>query len=129
MLSPRDIFRSYGSIRVLIVEADEDRKNSTGDCFASKFYVSVSLVDDRQSKTLSRVSSGCYLFSNSYNPSSINEEFIFDGVTSTHSLVISLNVLGDRNAKSCQQTTIPLSRLEEDVEVSTACYHTHDSLL
>ena len=118
MLSPRDIFRSYGSIRVLLVEADEDNKTLAADRVSNKFYVSVSLVDDRQSKTLSRVSSACYLFTSSNDPKKINEEFIFDGVTSTHSLVISLHILGDRTAKSYQQTTIPLSRLEEDVEVT-----------
>jgi hypothetical protein len=114
-MSPRDMFRSYGSVRVLLVEADEGKCSAdTSEC---KFFVSVSLVDDRESKTLCKFSTACYLFTPSRSPSGINEEFIFDRVSSAQDLIISLSTIGDGNGNSYQQTTIPVSRLEEDVEV------------
>lgn len=119
MLSPGDMFRSYGMIRVLVVEADEGRKISRPQCMADRFYVSISLTDDEESKTLVRFSTACYMFTPSRNSSSVNEEFIFDGVASTQSLVVSLNISSDSEVLSCQQTIIPVSRLEEDVEVSS----------
>lgn len=103
-------------MRVLLVEADEGRRVFKTDSAENKFYVSVSLVDEKESRTLSRFSSACYLFGQSWTPTSIDEEFIFEGVASTHQLQISLHTI-DRNAVTCQQTVIPVSRLEEDVEV------------
>lgn len=105
-------------IRVLVVEADEGSKISGSQCLYDKFYVTISLVDDEESKTLIRFSSACYLFTSARNSSYINEEFIFDGVASTQSLAISLNLLGEIKEHRCQRTMIPVSRLEEDVEVS-----------
>jgi hypothetical protein len=86
-------------------------------------------VDEKESRTLSRFSSACYLFGQSWTPTSIDEEFIFEGVASTHQLQISLHTI-DRNAVTCQQTVIPVSRLEEDVEVrfKLLCLSTLSSL-
>ena len=106
-------------IRVLVVEADEGRKISRPQCMADRFYVSISLTDDEESKTLVRFSTACYMFTPSRNSSSVNEEFLFDGVASTQSLVVSLNISTDSEVICCQQTIIPVSRLEEDVEVSS----------
>lgn len=117
MPSPGDMFKSYGFVRVLLAEADEGIRKTRSDTNHYKFYVSVSLVDDKESTTLGKFSSACYLFSPSRNPSKINEEFLFDGVSSSHSLVISINVIGDSSENSYQHTTIPVSRLEEDKEV------------
>ena len=118
MPSPGDMFKSYGFVRVLLVEADEGIRKTRSDTNHYKFYVSVSLVDDKESTTLGKFSSACYLFSPSRNPSKIDEEFLFDGVSSSHSLVISINVIGDSTENSYQHTTIPVSRLEEDKEVT-----------
>ena len=117
MPSPGDMFKSYGFVRVSLVEADEGIRKTRSDMNHYRFYVSVSLVDDKESTTLGKFSSACYLFSPSRNPSRMDEEFLFDGVSSSHSLVISINIIGDGCDNSCQQTTIPVSRLEEDKEV------------
>jgi hypothetical protein len=116
MPSPGDMFRSYGSIRVLLVEADEGSKKSRSDNVDAKFFVTVSLVD-KESSTLGKFSSSCHYFTSSLDPCKIEEEFLFDGVSSAHSLLISLTIIGDRSASNCQKTTIPVSRLEEDTEV------------
>lgn len=118
MPSPGDMFRSYGSIRVLLVEADEGSKSTRSEHVDSKFFVTVSLVD-KESSTLGKFSSACQYFSSSLDPCKIDEEFLFDGVSSAHSLLISLSIIGDRSASNCQRTTIPVSRLEEDTEVVT----------
>lgn len=112
-----DMFRSYGSIRVLLVEADEGSRKIRSDKVHNRFFVSVALVDDKDAVPLGKFSSDCYVFSAMNGPCSINEEFIFDGVSSAHSLSITLNVIGDRSPNSSQRTIIPVSRLEEDMEV------------
>jgi hypothetical protein len=127
MPSPGDMFRSYGSIRVLLVEADEGSKKSRSDNVDSKFFVTVSLVD-KESSTLGKFSSSCHYFSSSLDPCKIDEEFLFDGVSSAHSLLISLTIIGDRSASIYQRTTIPVSRLEEDTEVVIETAEIHSFL-
>jgi hypothetical protein len=112
-----DMFRSFGSIRILLVEADEGSKR-LGSITDSKFFISVSLTEDDDKETLSRFSSACYMFTQTPSPCCINEEFLFNRVSSIHDLVITLTVLSSCDRSCCQRTVIPVSRLEEDVEIS-----------
>jgi hypothetical protein len=110
------MFNSFGSIRVLLIEADQGRKsrNSTA---TSKYFVSISLAEDEKSKKLCTFSSAFYHFLPSCSPSKINEEFLLDRVSSDHNLIIKLTVISDTSENSCQHTVIPISRLSKDVEV------------
>lgn len=111
------MFNSFtGSLRVLLIEAEQGKKsrNSTAK---SKYFVSISVAEDEKSKKLCTFSSACYHFLPSYSPSKINEEFIFDRVSSEHDLIIKLTIISDTNENSCQHTVIPVSRLSKDVEV------------
>lgn len=110
------MFISYGSIRVLLIEADQGRKTRNSNA-TSKFFVSVSLAEDEKSKKLCTFSSACYEFSQSFSPSKISEEFLFDRVSSNYNLIITLTIISDTSENSCQRTVIPVSRLSKDVEV------------
>lgn len=118
------MFKSFGSVRVLLVEADkasEKGQKGKNEILDDSFYISVSLADDDNEFIVNKkFSSACYRFCPLHSPTSISEEFLFSKVSSTQSLVISLHIIGSNTTYSFQQTVIPVSRLEEDVEVGSS---------
>ena len=111
------MFTSQGYLLVLFIEADAGpsySKSQNNSKEQPRFFARVSLIDaDNASHTLQN-------FTTSFHTDMIGEEFLFQRVSSSQNLVISLHYLTYDGSDSDRyhSAVIPVSRLAENVEIS-----------
>lgn len=119
--SQKNIFTTFGSLRVSIVEAIEMMghllvKGRKKVDLWKNVYCSVYVIDEKGESSV-KCDSSVVLCSTS-EPLRVGEEFIFDGVSSLSQLVVIFYALEFKNQAECIGITmIPISRLEENKTV------------
>lgn len=126
----KDMFSTFGSLRVSIAEAidvfvEPYVKNRKPSGKRYKFFICVKICDHKGNEILKyNTTPQNFFVGEQIVP--VGDEYIFDGVSSSNSLQISFHSIGEMDAK--QQpiptyciglTTIPISRLEENIQVPT----------
>lgn len=139
--TPKDIFCTYGSLRVSLSEAIDvfpelKTKNKRASAKKSMFFVSVA-ISDTHGRDIVCYNTAPQVFYTGES-AAIGEEFIFDGVASSNALMVSFySVVTGQEAVTKMDsstsskvptstrclglTSIPISRLEENKQVSWCC--------
>ena len=127
-----NIFTTFGTLRVNVIEAldliDVPSKNAKKVKVNKGSVFAVLSIVDESNNVVTHYNSDIHPFVTS-DAIFIGEEFLFENASSAHSLAVTFYIVSmekeknHNSAVSCQNclgyTHIPLSRLEENVSVST----------